>query len=118
MALQASDLAAPATVDIDLLGAAPAGGLTSSLPLTIESPAASPGDSLRVDKSVNVDLNWSATLGATSYAVRRCDATAGPCSPLPVIASPVTNAYSDAVLNDGIDYWYAIESVNSCGAVP
>jgi hypothetical protein len=118
MAVQAADIAAPGAKDVDLLGAAPAGGLTSSLPLTIELPPASPGNTLRVDKSANVDLSWSSTAAATRYAVHRCDATSGPCSPAPIIASPPTNAFSDAVLADGFNYWYTVDAVNSCGAVP
>lgn len=118
MALQAADIALPGVANIDLLGAAPAGGLTASLPFTIEAGPASPGASLLLEKSgSDVNLAWAATLGATSYAVRRCDATLGPCGPEP-IASPVTNSFSDPVLLDGIDYWYTVDAVNNCGTVP
>jgi hypothetical protein len=34
------------------------------------------------------------------------------------IATPATNAYDDGVLLDANTYWYAIDAVNSCGAVP
>jgi len=118
MALRPVDLAAPGVATINLLGALPAGGLTGSLPLTIETGAASPGATLLASPSAgNVGLSWAASLGATSYSVRRCNATLGPCGPAP-IASPVTNSYPDPVLLDGNDYWYSVDSVNSCGAVP
>jgi len=118
MALQPADLAVPGAATVNLLGALPAGGLTGSLPLTVESGAASPGTSLSLSKSTSVDLSWSASLGATSYAVHRCNATASPCSPVPVIASPVANSFADPVLLDGNNYWYTVDSVNSCGSVP
>jgi hypothetical protein len=118
MAVQAADIAAPGVASVDLLGAAPAGGLTGSLPLTLEAQAASPGATLRASPGGgSVDLSWDATTGATSYAVRRCDATLGPCTPA-TIAAPALNAYQDGVLADGNSYWYLIDAVNSCGAVP
>ncbi len=117
MAVQAADVATPRAASVDLLGAAPAGGLTSSGPLVIEVPAGSPGNSLRVSKGAGtVQLDWSASAGAGSYNVKRCTAS-GPCVPT-TIASPVTNAYQDGSLEDGNGYWYLIDSVNSCGAVP
>jgi hypothetical protein len=118
MAVRAADIVQPGVASIDLLGAAPAGGLTAGLPFTIEAGPTSPGDSLLLGKSgSDVALSWAASLGATSYSLRRCNATTGPCSPAP-IASPVTNAYADPVLTDGIDYWYKVDAVNACGTVP
>jgi hypothetical protein len=118
MAVQASDIAAPGVANVDLLGPVPAAGLTGSLPLTIEAQAASPGATLlAVASGGDVGLSWAASAGATSYAVRRCDATLGPCAPA-TIATPVANSHQDGVLADGISYWYLIDAVNSCGAVP
>jgi hypothetical protein len=118
-AFQAADIALPGVATIDLLGAAPAGGLTGSLPFTIQAGPASPGASLLLTKNLSdVDLSWAASSGATSYAVHRCDATLGPCSPAPVIASPVANSYADPVLADGSSYWYTVDAVNVCGTAP
>jgi hypothetical protein len=118
MAVQAADIAAPGVATVDLLGAAPAGGLTGGLPLTIEAQAASPGATLLASAGGgNVNLSWDACPRATTYAVRRCDATLGPCTPA-TIATPALNAYQDGVLGDGSSYWYLIDAVNSCGAVP
>jgi hypothetical protein len=119
MAVPAADIATPGTKNIDVLGALPAGGLTGSLPLTVLPLAASPGSSLLASPNAGTDvgLSWSASSNATSYAVRRCNATAGPCAPV-TIATPATNAYADGVLLDANNYWYAIDAVNSCGAVP
>src|SRR5262249_17287657 len=116
--LPAGDLASPGMVTIDLLGAAPAGGLTGGLPFTIETPAGSPADSLRGDANgVNVALAWSATSGATSYLVKRCVATTRPSPPAALAASP-TNGYQDPVRTDADSYWYQIDAVNSCGTTP
>jgi hypothetical protein len=55
---------------------------------------------------------------ATSYAVPfAATQPRGPCSPVS-IATPVTNAYDDGVLQDALSYWYLVDAVNSCGAVP
>jgi hypothetical protein len=115
--IPAADIAAPGIALIDYLGAPPAGGLTTSLPLAIEPPAASPGSSLRASKTgANVHLLWTLSANASSYNVKRCQFNA-PCTPVP-IAAPVTNAFDDPVLGDGRSYWYLIDSVNSCGSVP
>jgi hypothetical protein len=117
-AVQAADIALPGVATIDLVGAAPAGVLSGSLPLTIEPKPASPGPSLTVSKSgSDVGLTWALSADATGYAVRRCDAGLGPCVPAP-IASPATNTYADPVLSDGNVYWYAVDAVNPCGTVP
>jgi hypothetical protein len=118
MTVEAADITAPGVASVDLLGAAPAAGLTGSLPLTIEAQAASPGATLLASSGgSDVSLSWAASPGATSYTVRRCDATFGPCAPA-TIATPAANSFQDGVLADGISYWYLIEAVNSCGAVP
>ena len=117
-ALSAADIAAPGVATVELLGAAPAGVVTGSLPLTLLPGPASPGSTLTGARSgSDVALAWAAAAGATSYAVRRCDATLGPCAPTS-IASPVTNAYADPVLLDPNNYWYAVDAVNACGTVP
>ena len=110
-------MASQGSVNVDLLNASPAAGLSGAVALPIESPAASPGASLLVSKGGgNIALAWNASAGATRYNVKRCTA-AGPCTPAP-IATPATNAYSEPTEHDGHSYWYLIEAVNSCGAVP
>jgi hypothetical protein len=118
MAVAAADLTVPGTVSIDLFGALPAGGLSGSLPLAIESPAATLGSSLVANPNgSNVALGWAASAGATSYRIRRCTSSAGPCVPAPIAASP-TNSYQDGVRLDGDSYWYLVDAMNSCGPTP
>jgi hypothetical protein len=117
MAVPASDIASPGIALIDYLGAPPGGVLTSAQPLGIEPPAESTGDSLRITKSgANAALAWNQAQGASSYNVRRCTATSS-CTPQ-TIATPFAHTYLDPVLGNGSSYWYSIDAVNSCGAVP
>lgn len=118
MTVTASDIASAGLVRIDLMGAVPAGGLTNALPLLAETAAGSPGASLAGARNAsNVQLDWSATAGATGYSVLRCTATGGACTPAP-IASPATATYLDPVAADSETYWYLVAATNSCGAVP
>ncbi len=117
-AVQAGDLTTVGSRAVRLLGASPAGGLSGTLALTVEAAPASPGASLRADgAAANVSLSWSSTANATSYRVRRCTATAGPCAPAAFATSPGAS-YQDAARLDADSYWYQIDAVNSCGPVP
>jgi hypothetical protein len=118
MTVQAGDIASPGSLPVSVLGAVPAGGLSEVVPLAVESPAGSPGASLVGEHSASdVKLDWSATAGATGYAVLRCASTAGACVPAP-IAAPASNTYLDPVAGDAENYWYLVEATNSCGSVP
>lgn len=118
IAMQASDIASPGTVSIDLLGSLPAGGLTGSQPLTVLPLPASPADTLRADHDpVNVNLSWATCAAATSYNVKRCIPHPRPCTPVAYATSP-TPSYPDPSFTDGNDYWYTVESADSCGSVP
>jgi hypothetical protein len=82
------------------------GGIYSTVPAPI-------GTSLRGSKSATVNLSWTVSSGATSYNVKRCVAA---CTPAAIIATPITNNYSEAI--DNTSYFYAVEAVNACGATP
>jgi hypothetical protein len=76
-------------------------------------PPAGPANSLRGGKSATVNLTWTAQAGASSYNVRRCAVTTGPCSPSAIVGTPAGPSYSEA--NDAASYMYVVESVNACG---
>jgi autotransporter-associated beta strand protein len=59
-----------------------------------------------------VQLNWTAMDGATAYNVYRSTASGGPYT---AIASPATNNYTDAGLQDGTTYYYVVTSTNIFG---
>lgn len=75
--------------------------------------AGSVGNTLRVNTSLTLDLNWPATSDTTSYNVKRCVAS---CTPATIVASTATNSYSETM--NGTSYFYAVESVNTCGTTP
>ena len=87
---------------------------TGGVYTTGEAP--SPGNTLRGNKSSSVNLTWSWITGAGSYNVKRCDATTSPCTPTTIVSTPTINQYSEP--NDALSHFYAIESVNQCGATP
>jgi DNA/RNA endonuclease G (NUC1)/fibronectin type 3 domain-containing protein len=74
-------------------------------PATPAGLAATPGPS-------HVQLNWTATPGATSYNVKR-STTMG--SGYATIASPATNSYDDLTAASGTTYYYVVSAVNAAG---
>ncbi|MDB6019040.1 MAG: hypothetical protein JWR19_3529 [Pedosphaera sp.] len=60
-----------------------------------------------------INLNWRATSGATSYNVKRAAVSGGPYT---TIATGVTAAnYSDTGLASSVSYYYVISAVNTGG---
>ncbi|MFC2172491.1 glycoside hydrolase family 9 protein [Acidobacteriota bacterium] len=84
--------------------------------LTVQTMPGSPGNTLRAVRSGgDINLSWAATGGATSYEVWRCDATAGPCTPVlwAIVDVPAFNETAPAGL-----FWYRVVAVNDCGQTP
>ena len=78
------------------------------LPPVPPAPAgltATPGDS-------QVGLSWNASLGATSYNVKRATVNGGPYN---TIASPMTTNYTDTTAVNGTNYYYVVSAVNMGG---
>lgn len=117
--IDAGEVATPHILAVGVLNAAPAGGLTSTIPFYVDgNPPGSPGSSLRLSKGQGlVSLTWASSAGAHTYNVKRCAFLGSPCAPLP-IATPMPNSYSDPVELDGNSYWYLVDSVNGCGSTP
>ena len=59
-----------------------------------------------------VGLSWSASLGATSYNVKRSTTSGGPYT---TIASPTTTSYTDTGVTNGTTYYYVVSAVNTAG---
>jgi len=82
----------------------------NSVPVTL--PPAPTGLSA-VAGNAQVSLSWTASLGATSYNVKRSIVTGGPYT---IIASLVLNTtYTDIGLTNGTIYYYVVSAVNSAG---
>ncbi len=62
--------------------------------------------------SQQVTLSWTASIGATSYNVKRGTATGGPYT---LVASPATTSDTDTGLTNGTAYYYVVTAVNSVG---
>ena len=76
---------------------------STTLLVNLAPPAsltATPGDTL-------VNLSWPASVGATSYHVKRANTSGGPYETL---ACPAGTSYSDTGLTDGIPYYYAVSA--------
>jgi fibronectin type 3 domain-containing protein len=62
-----------------------------------------------------VSLSWSASLGATGYAVKRSVTSGGPYV---VIATPSSTSHIDTDVVNGSTYYYVVASVNAVGESP
>jgi fibronectin type 3 domain-containing protein len=66
---------------------------------------ATPGNGL-------VTLRWTASLGATSYRVKRATVSGGPYT---TVGSPTTTSFTNTGLANGTTYYYVVTAVNSSG---
>ncbi|HKW16606.1 MAG TPA: glycoside hydrolase family 44 protein [Terriglobales bacterium] len=76
------------------------------------TPPAAPTNVVATPGSQQVALTWTASSGATSYAVSRSTTSGGPYSSL---ATANTNSYTDAGVTNGTTYYYVVVAVNSYG---
>jgi hypothetical protein len=60
-----------------------------------------------------VALSWNASIGATSYNVKRSTVNGGPYTTLS--PSPTGTNFTDTGLVNGTTYYYVVSAVNSCG---
>jgi fibronectin type 3 domain-containing protein len=63
--------------------------------------------------NAQVALAWTASLGATSYNVKRSLTTGGPYNT--AVASPTQTNYSDTTVTNGTPYYYVVTAVNAAG---
>ncbi|MBS1963529.1 MAG: fibronectin type III domain-containing protein [Bdellovibrionales bacterium] len=62
-----------------------------------------------------IQLNWSASAGATGYVVRRGTASGGAYGV--VAANNATTAFTDTNLVNGVTYYYVVDAIFASGAV-
>lgn len=71
-----------------------------------------PGGLQATAGNAQVMLTWMASAGATSYTVSRSTQAGGPWTQ---VAAPMSNAYIDAGLTNGTQYFYVVAAVNTAG---
>jgi beta-glucanase (GH16 family) len=62
-----------------------------------------------------VNLDWGAALGATSYNVKRATTSGGPYAPLAAGWQVTNTAFTDLTASNGATYYYVVASVNPAG---
>jgi fibronectin type 3 domain-containing protein len=62
--------------------------------------------------NAQVNLNWSASTGATAYYVKRSTTTGGPYTQ---ISAPTSTTYADNSVANGTKYYYVVSAYNSSG---
>ena len=77
-----------------------------------EAPPATPTDLAATALVGQVDLSWTAAVGAASYKVKRSSVSSGPYT---TVGSPTVTAYSDTTASDGSTYYYVVSAINSGG---
>jgi len=83
-------------------------GGTTEPPSTPSGLQAAAGDA-------QITLNWTASAGASSYALARSTTSGGPYAQ---IATPATPTYLDTSLTNGTTYYYVVAAMNSAGTSP
>ena len=84
--------------------------------LIVSSPVPSaPATLSALGTNVLVELQWSASAGATGYHLMRSTTNGGPYG---LVASPGVTNYSDTAVIPGTTYYYVVAATNSAGSSP
>jgi fibronectin type 3 domain-containing protein len=76
------------------------------------APPPAPLNLVATPGNTQVMLSWTASVGASSYNVKRSTTTGGPYT---IIASPTATNYTDTGLTNGTAYFYVVSGVNASG---
>jgi len=88
----------------------PAGSITAA-PKAPTGLAATTG-------SGTVTLSWTASGGATSYAVKRATVSGGPYATVGTVPGTSPTTYADSGLTNGTTYYYVVSASNTSGTSP
>ncbi|GIQ67661.1 endoglucanase [Xylanibacillus composti] len=75
-------------------------------------PPTAPGGLSAAAGNSQVSLSWSASVGATSYTVKRASTSGGPYT---TVATVSGTSYTDTGLINGTTYYYVVSAANSAG---
>ncbi|HKV62083.1 MAG TPA: glycoside hydrolase family 44 protein [Candidatus Acidoferrum sp.] len=81
--------------------------------MPVLSVPAAPTGLITTAGNAQVALAWTASVGATSYNVKRSTTTGGPYNTL--VASPMQTAFTDTTVTNGTKYFYVVTAVNVAG---
>jgi hypothetical protein len=87
----------------------------SATPTAPVTAPATPAGLTATAGNAQASLAWNASIGATSYHVRRSTTSGGPYSQ---IAAPTSTSFTDTGLANGTAYFYVVSAVNSAGESP
>lgn len=90
------------------------GGASSTPPPPSSNPPSPPTGLTAIAGSGTVAISWTASSGATSYAVYR-GTTAGGEDTVPFKTEITGTTYTDTTVTNGITYYYKVSAANSAG---
>jgi polygalacturonase len=84
--------------------------------LIVSSPVPSaPANLTALGTNLLINLQWSASVGATGYNLMKSTTNGGPYG---LVASPAVTNYSDAAVIPGTTYYYVVAATNTFGSSP
>ena len=84
----------------------------SATPVAPATPPAAPTGLQATAGNSQVSLTWTASVGATSYHVKRSTISGGPYTQ---VAAPTTTSDTDSGLTNGTTYFYVVSALNAAG---
>jgi fibronectin type 3 domain-containing protein len=90
------------------------GTLTHTASTTLMVTLAPPASLTATPSNAQVSLSWPASVGASSYHVKRAAVSGGPYV---TVACPTTTNYADTGLSNGTTYYYVVSAAYTGGPV-
>ena len=102
--------AKPYALSLTITGTA--GTITHTASTTLLVNLAPPASLTATPGNAQVSLSWPASVGATSYNVKRATVSGGPYT---TVACATTTSYTDTGLTGGTTYYYVVSAAYSAG---
>ena len=102
--------ATPYALSLTITGTA--GTITHTASTTLLVNLAAPASLTATPGNAQVSLSWPASVGATSYDVKRATVSGGPYT---TVACATTTSYTDTGLTGGTTYYYVVSAAYSAG---
>ncbi len=99
---------------VSAVNSAGSSSVSNEASATPQGPPPAPTALTATAAAGQVTLNWSASVGATSYAVYRATTSNGQ-SAMPLVSGLTTTSYTDAAVVNGTTYFYKVSATNAAG---